>query len=334
MNKDKLLIVIYFLLISYACVSQSKKINGISFVASPQKITQKHIYPLKKVSANYVALMPFGFIKDLATPKIVSNSKRQWFGETTEGIKQYANQFKKEGIQLMIKPQIWVWGGKYTGYISMTSEENWKQLETSYTEFILMYARLAQEINAEIFSIGTELEKFVQQRPYFWKSLITKIRKVYKGKVTYAANWDEYKRVTFWNQLDYIGVDAYFPLSEKKSPTVEQLEIGWGTHKSELKRVQKTYKKPILFTEYGYRSIDYATKEPWDSKHVKGSVNLQAQANGLQAIYNQFWNEDWFAGGFLWKWFLKHEAAGGKENNRFTLQNKPAEALIKKLYAN
>ena len=61
------------------------------------------------------------------------------------------------------------------------------------------------------------MEKFVLNRPKFWNELILKIKKLYKGKLTYAANWDEYKRIHFWNVLDYIGVDAYFPLTDKKS---------------------------------------------------------------------------------------------------------------------
>ncbi len=171
----------------------------------------------------------------------------------------------------------------------------------------------------------------VANRPAYWKTLIKKIREIYKGKLTYAANWDEFKRVSFWNELDYIGVDAYFPLSDKKTPTVADFENGWKTHKEEIKKIQKQFLKPILFTEFGYRSVDYAGKEPWDSKR-KETINLEAQTNGLQAIHNQFWNEEWFVGGFLWKWFHRHDSVGGENNNRFTPQNKPAEDLVKKLY--
>ena len=119
------------------------------------------------------------------------------------------------------------------------------------------------------------------------------------------------KRVTFWDQLDYIGVDAYFPLTDSKSPTVEDFESGWKPHKEQIQVIQSKFDKPVLFTEFGYRSIDYTGKEPWTSNRVEGSINLEAQTNGLQAIYNQFWTEEWFAGGFVWKWFLKHERVGG-----------------------
>ena len=320
-------------IVCLSCKSQTKKINGLSFVSSRDEINYKHVSPILKVSANYVALMPFGFIKDLSSPEIKHNTSNQWFGEKKKGIIQYGKEFQKNKVNLMIKPQIWVWRGEFTGNIAMKSEENWKVLEDSYSKFILTYAKVAQELNASVFCIGTELENFVSKRPVFWKELIKKIRAVYKGKLTYAANWDEYKRVSFWNELDYIGIDAYFPLSDKKLPTIEDFEKGWKVHKEEINRVRNSIHKPILFTEYGYRSVDFTGKEPWKSDKVIDSVNLDAQKNATQAIYNVFWKEDWFAGGFLWKWFHKHEQVGGENNNRFTPQNKPTEALIKKLYA-
>ena len=328
---------LFFLVLGFtfflSCNSQKKKINGLSFVASSEAINDQHIQPVKKASANYVSLMPFGFIRELSSPDVIYNTSRQWFGETRKGVKQYAESFKKEEISIMIKPQIWVWHGEFTGYIKMKSEEQWKQLEDSYSKFILEYASLAEEINASVFCIGTELEQFVMNRPEFWKKLIQDVRKIYSGKLTYAANWDEFKRVPFWTELDFIGVDAYFPLSEQKTPTVVEFEQGWQTHKTVIEDVQKKFDKPILFTEFGYRSVHYTGKEPWKSDRIDGSVDLEGQTNATQAIYNQFWKEDWFAGGFLWKWFHNHQKVGGENNNRFTPQNKPVEKLIQKLYA-
>lgn len=331
--KTRILLVFALVFLQISCTSQTKKINGLSFVASGDRIDATHTKPVIKAQSNYVALMPFGFIKKLSSPVIIHNTKRQWFGETEAGLIQYAKEFRKNNIKIMVKPHIWVWNGEFTGHIEMDSEENWKILEDSYTSFIITYAKSAQKLNAEILCIGTELEKFVLKRPDYWQKLIIEIRKIYKGKLTYAANWDEFKRVPFWGELDFIGVDAYFPLSDKKTPTVADFELGWKPYKDEIIRIQKQFNKPILFTEFGYRSVDFTGKKPWDSNRVEGNINLEAQVNGLQAIHNQFWKEDWFAGGFIWKWFHVHHKVGGKNNNRFTPQNKPAEELIKKLYA-
>ncbi|KAB8154394.1 glycoside hydrolase [Kordia sp. TARA_039_SRF] len=329
--KFRLLIVLFGLL-QFSCTSQSKKINGVSFVASRHVADQSHVNPVLEVNANYAAIMPFGFMRKLTTTEVIHNTDRQWFGETRKGAKQYAELLKKNGIKVMIKPQIWVWNGEFTGFIEMTSEVDWKAFEASYESFILEYASLAAEINAEMYCIGTELYKFVAARPAFWKELITKVKKIYKGKLTYAENWDSFEKVPFWEQLDFIGIDAYFPLSDEKIPSVESLQKGWQQHKTKIKTLSEKLARKILFTEYGYRSMDYTGKEPWDSNHKGKTLNLEAQKVALQALYNEFWKEEWFAGGFIWKWFIQDDKVGGASDDQFTPQNKPAEKIVRETY--
>ena len=328
----KIYLFILFALIFQINDLQAQKINGISFVASRDRVTQEHVDPVVKVAANYAAVMPFGFIRALDNPNVIYGTKRQWQGERREGAKVSIELLQSNGIQVMLKPQIWISRGEYTGYLKMETEENWKILEDSYLEFILEYAKLAEETNVAIFSIGTELEQFVVNRPDYWVELIKKVKSVYKGKLTYASNWDEYKRVPFWDEMDYVGVDAYFPLSEMQTPSVENVIDGWRWWKGELSAFSKLHDKKILFTEWGYRSVDFTAKEPWTSDHSVTTVNLEAQANTTKATFDALWNEDWFAGGFIWKWFIHHSRSGGSENNRFTHQNKPAEAVIKEYY--
>lgn len=324
---------LFVLLIMFSsCAAQKARINGLSFVAARDAIDESHTNPVVKVGANYTAIMPFGFIRELSHPEIVHNTDRQWFGETRAGGKQYIEELRKKNIKIMVKPQIWVWRGEFTGNIKMTSENDWKTLEDSYSSFILEYAELAQETKAEILCIGTELENFVKERPAYWHGLIKKIKTIYKGKLTYAANWDEFKRTPFWSDLDYIGVDAYFPVSDKQTPTVEDCKAGWQKHKSVIKSLSEKHSKPILFTEYGYRSMDYTGKEPWESDRNIKSLNFEGQANATQALFEEFWNEDWFAGGFVWKWFHAYDKVGGEKDNQFTPQNKPAEVVIQTFY--
>lgn len=325
----------FFIVVAFALQTtfiQAQKINGISFVASRDKVTQENVKPVVQVGANYAAVMPFGFIRSLDNPNVIYGTQRQWQGERREGAKVSIKLLQSNGIKIMLKPQIWISRGEYTGYLKMDSEEKWKTLEESYLKFILDYAALAQETNADIFSIGTELEQFVINRPNYWKELIKKVKAVYKGKLTYASNWDEYKRVPFWDQMDYVGVDAYFPLSEMQTPTVENVIDGWRWWKGELAAFSKLHDKKILFTEWGYRSVDFTAKEPWTSDRTLTTVNLEAQANTTKATFEALWKEDWFAGGFIWKWFIHHSRSGGSDNNRFTPQNKPAESVIKEYY--
>lgn len=325
--------VIILCFTSCMTVSQSKqKINGISFVASGDRVTQKNIAPVVKLNANYAAIMPFGYVKNLNHPTVVYDTDRQWFGESVTGVKQYIRELHKNNIQVMLKPQLWVSKGEFTGNINMTSEADWEELENTYENFILKFVTVAIEENVTMFCIGTELEQFVKYRPEFWQVLIKKIRAIYTGKLTYAANWDEYQYTPFWAALDYIGVDGYFPLSDEKTPEVTVLKAKWQPHKLVLKKYSDSLHKKVVFTEYGYRSVDYTAAKPWDVDYNKTSVNLQGQINATKALFSELWKEDWFAGGFVWKWFINHEKVGGTDNPRFTPQNKPVEAVIRAEY--
>ena len=309
-----------------------EKFNGVSFVASRESVAQEHVEELVKLNANYASVMPFGFIREMNTPEITFNTERQWFGETRQGAKQYIELLNKNNIQVMLKPQLWIWRGEFTGNLKMNSESEWLVLEKAYEAFILNNAELAAETKVPLFCIGTELEQFVHHRPKYWKNLIRKIKKIYKGKLTYAANWDEYSKTSFWQDLDYIGIDAYFPLSKEKTPTVEQLRSGWQKHKQKMAAFSESAKKPILFTEFGYRSANFTGLKPWEEDRNDTIVNLEAQTNATRAIMEEFWKEDWFAGGFVWKWFIHHKESGGPTDNRFTPQNKPAEKVLRTFY--
>jgi len=317
---------------AYCMDPAPQKINGVSFVGSREPAHQQHVDALTNIHADYAAVMPYGFVREPDRPEIIFDTDRQWYGETREGARQYIQLLKKNGIQVMLKPQLWIWRGLFTGELAMTSESDWKELEAEYSDFILTYASLAEETGVALFCIGTELGAFVKARPGYWKKLIASVRERYSGRITYAANWDEYLRVPFWRELDLIGIDAYFPLSEARDPGLEDLRNGWKHWKDEIQSLQEDVGIPVLFTEYGYRSMDYTAKKPWLVDRSEEGVNLQAQANAKRAIFEEFWKEDWFAGGFVWKWFIEHSRAGGHADNRFTPQNKPAQEVIRDYY--
>jgi len=323
----------FILWLVLSCINiQAQRLNGISLVASTEILDQPAVDPVLEVGATHVAVMPFGFVRSLSHPEVIYNTSRQWHGETLDGASQYIDVLHNNGLRVMLKPQLWIWRGEFTGHLEMESEAAWKEFETGYRRFILDYAQLAAQKEVALFCIGTELENFIVIRPKYWQQLINEIREIYKGPITYAANWDEYKRVPFWAELDYIGIDAYFPVSELKTPTEQDARAGWDRWKEEMSSVSRLSQRPVLFTEYGYRSMDFAGKEPWLASRGEQKVNLDAQAHLLTALYEELWDEPWFAGGFLWKWFLEHDRSGGPDNDRFTPQNKPATLVVQYYY--
>ncbi len=313
-------------------LASEPKINGISFVASRDKTEQQHIAPLVQTFANYAAVMPYAYVSNGEPPTVIFNSERQWYGERVEGVKGVIKQLKSNNIKTMLKPHLWLRRGAYTGHLRFSTEQEWQAFEQAYSRYILTYAKIAADEKVDIFCIGTELEAFVKQRPKYWQSLIAKVKSIYSGKLTYAANWDEYKRVPFWAQLDYIGVDGYFPLSEKLTPSIDNILQGWQKWKPELAEVSQRHKRPILFTEWGFRSVDHTAKEPWNHSKELTATNLLAQAHAIEGTLISLWSEPWFAGGFIWKWFTYHDRAGGELDNRFTPQNKPSELILREFF--
>ncbi|WP_339687561.1 glycoside hydrolase [uncultured Nonlabens sp.] len=307
------------------------KINGISFVATRDSIDHTAITPVKNYNANYAAIIPYAWMKSLEQPQVNYEENRGWWGEKPHGVASTANHMKDQGIEVLLKPQIWIGRGDYTGNIKLESEEAWKVLEDSYTDYIMRFVHIAAKEKVGMFCIGTELDSFVKERPAYWLQLIKNIRKVYSGKLTYAANWDNYKHVTFWNDLDYVGVDAYFPLSDEKTPNAATLQQNWKKWKDEMKGVSKKYGKKILFSEYGYISADYAGKEPWKNAGEDRAVNEEAQQVLLQGLYDNVWQEEWMAGGFIWKHHAEKSRRRGYEK-LFTPQGKKAQVTVTEAY--
>ena len=322
----KICIAAIFYLVALVSNAQTK-INGLSFVASNNPISIEAIEPVLNLNANWVAVMPFGFLKSEQNTEIIYNSKRQWWGETKVGVAKTIQAFHNHKIKVMLKPQIWIPNGGFTGNINMKSEADWIVFEKNYEHFILDYAQLAADNNVAIFCVGTELHNFVLIRSSFWQKLLIKIKTIFKGKITYAENWDTFEKVPFLAALDYIGIDAYFPLSSEKSPSLKTLINAWKPIKKRIKQLSNRYNKPVLFTEFGYQSKDFATAKPWDHS-TDQKINLELQSVGLQSFFMQFWHEKWCSGGFLWKWYDSNEAAGGLSNTDYTVQNKPAQDLV------
>ena len=101
-----------------------------------------------------------------------------------------------------------------------------------------------------------------------WKKLIGQIRTVYTGQLTYASNFDNYHNIAFWEDLDVMGINAYFKLRklEEETELRERLHYSWDTTFVGIDRLQKKLKikKPVLFTELGYINRKNCTVMPWE----------------------------------------------------------------------
>ena len=306
-----------------------EKMNGISFEGPPMAVGIEAFDPVQQVNANWVSIMPFG-IGSGNTPDF-NYGTGTWWGETWEGVALTTQMAHDKGMKVMIKPHLWFWNGTWQGHLTFGSEAEWQQFEDNYRTYVLSYAEIADSMQAEAFCIGVELRTFVAERPQFFADLITEVRAVYDGPLTYAANWDDYRVFPHWDQLDMIGVDAYFPLSAEIEPTIEQMKTGYEPHLAILRHFADSTQKQIVFTEFGFRSMDQNCFEPWNTGSGN-PVNELNQSRAYEATFQMLWPEEWFGGGFAWKWEADHANAGGPANNDFTPQNKAAESVIAGYY--
>lgn len=314
--------------------------RGVSWVAGGE-VAAGALDPLVRANVDWIVQTPFGWQQDHDKSRLdlVTDGRILW-GERDAGLAATTRYARDRGIRTLLKPHLWLrnrTGGKWRTDIAMVDEAEWEAWFSNYRRFILHYAELAQDNDIPILCVGTELHATTLQRPNDWRRLIREVREVYDGELTYAANWyKEFEEISFWNELDYIGIQAYFPLSEDESPDVDALVEGWQPHLAAIERVRRRVNKPVIFTEIGYRSMPDAAIRPWEWPErqpvTERTVDPGTQAACYEAFFQVFWEKPWFAGAYFWKWFPDHESEGGREDADFTPQRKPAQDVMARWY--
>jgi hypothetical protein len=310
------------------------KFKGLSFVAPPRPFSKTPMMDVKAVNATWIAVIPYGYTK-MGEPHVhySASDNDQWWGETQKGVRITLDSAHQAGLNVMLKPQVYVPHG-WTGSLDYATDADWEKWENDYEKYLMQFVNIAAEKHVAMVCVGTEFKIGVVKREKFWRSLIAKVRAVYKGKLTYAANWDEYPQIPFWDALDYAGINAYFPLVQKVTPSVSELLEAWKPHHEAITKFYTKVKKPILFTEFGYLSADGCAYNSWEvEKRIhETNINEQAQANAFDGLFATFWKEEWWGGGFLWKWFPEGMGHEGYPAKDYTPQGKTSEKVLKKWY--
>ncbi|MFT5860519.1 MAG: hypothetical protein ACI865_002632 [Flavobacteriaceae bacterium] len=312
-------------------VAVSTKIAGANLENPGRKIQDGGLDDLLDANVGWVAIIPYGYTERGDSKVQFNYNGDQWWGESLEGTIGLIEIAQKAGLKTMIKPHVWVVGDGWPGDFKLNSDKRWKEWEVSYHTYIMEHAKVADSLNVDLFCIGTEYRKAVVARKDFWVQLIKDVREVYSGKLTYASNWDNYEAVTFWKDLDFIGIDTYFPLSEKKDLSIDELVGNWEPISNDLKLFSEKYDRRIIFTEYGFKSVDYASAPLYKVDKDSLKPNMNNQVVGYNAFFQTVWQQDWMAGGFFWKWHVIGKK-GGLDNTRYTPQGKPALDVIRDWY--
>jgi len=299
----------------------------------------------------WIALVVFEYQSTSTSSDIGANTTGRnpltggvWSTTSTEAdVREGIRQARLQQMHVMLKPHLDLYSGEWRAMVRPDTQGNWFR---SYTAMILRYARLASELNVELLCIGTEF--VVATQPAYtqsWLALADSVRRYYGGRLTYAANWNgasaagitqpEFEQVEFWDRLDYIGIDAYYPLTNSIGDPVPRLETAKSrmqTPMQEIGAVASRWRKPVVVTEVGIQSVRGALASPWDFSLGKaaGAVpDNSVQELYYRAIVETIGDQSWCAGIFWWNW---DSVPSSYEATDYTPRRKPAARILQEWY--
>jgi hypothetical protein len=299
--------------------------KGMSYVSWPPNFdsanSNESLRLLSLTNTEWVAICVFWYQDNLSSTRIYPSYNTP----SSSSVVKVISRVHELGMKVMLKPMVDPLNGGWRGQISPST--TWFQ---SYANFINFWANFSQKYGVDLLCVGCEFSAN-DVATASWENITSGVRELYSGPITYAANWDHYQNLHWWDSLDYVGIDAYFPLTNITDPTVEQLKAGWSPWISVMASWQATVNKPIIFTEIGYRSARGTNKAPWNYS-TPLPVDLQEQVDCYNATFQTFHHRNWFYGFYWWNWETS-PYAGGNSDAGYTPQNKPVQSLITSWYA-
>jgi hypothetical protein len=247
-------------------------------------------------------------------------------GETASdaSLRSIVRLARRTELKVFLKPHVDLVSGADRATVRPGDRPAWF---AAYTRFIGHYAELAEELGVERFCVGTELAGTSRDRRG-WTEVVAAVRKRYRGPLVYAANFDEYRKVAFWSELDLIGIDAYWPLGDTPSDDVRKLRARWRPIAAELARFSRRTDRRILFTEAGYTSQHGCTTAPY-SWTVSKRPDEAEQAAAYRALLDTFGEKSWWAGVCWWMWDDWPDSGETDARLAYTPHGKAAEQVLR-----
>lgn len=244
------------------------------------------------------------------------------------------------GMKVFLKPMLDIQDGTWRANILPDDADAWF---SNYTNFIGTFADMAEAKAVELFSIGCEMNRMeAAENTGRWTDLIADVRARYDGPVTYSANWNEggigggYEILPWWEQVDYVGIDAYFPVTAATNPTLAQMQTAWTNRADQIEAWRVTRgltDKQVIFTEAGLSSYDGSNITPYalvsDSPNPGAPADELEQANGYEALLSVMSQRDWWDGAFWWNWETNPNSSF---QTSFTPQHKLAQDVLAAYY--
>lgn len=280
------------------------------------------------MGVNAVSLQPYGFLRQPDRPVLSWRTD-----ESDEAVDQATYAARRAGLQVTLKPQLWLAGRRWSGEITFATTADWAAWWAQYRQWILHYARLAELNGTALFVVGTELggtTGIEQGQEQAWRRLIADVRRVYRGPLTYAAHWGrEFGTLPFWDALDFLGLNFYYPLAPEADGRAPSAAVAERLAQT-IEQAHRRWNKPVLFTEVGFPSASGAAREPW-KENPSDAADPEQQALCYELVFRTFYHRPWLAGFYWWKW-PSTGRGGGPADRSYMPLNKPAADVIAQWY--
>lgn len=289
---------------------------------------------LGRRGVNWISITPFGRIWSLTSTEIRMDFEAP-YGDNRAAVAEMVRQAHARGIRVLVIPHLWVETEGWRGEIDPGSPAGWAAYHESYRRFVTAWARDAAEAGADAFSIGVECKSWSGRFGGVWRALIDEVRAVFPGLLTYSANWDEADDVLFWDQLDLVGVNAFYPLAAEDGASFEQYVEGALRARDSVATLAGILEMPVWFVEVGYTTRSNAAVRPWlwPDDMTEVVVDEREQARALLASFRGFLPDPWFAGFFVWRYYADLDDVSQEAIWGFSPHGKRAEPLLTRVFA-
>jgi hypothetical protein len=282
---------------------------------------------IRRMGGNWVSITPFGRVYGLE-PSGISLSFEAPFAKNKLAVQKAVAQAHAEGLRVMLVPHLWVETGQWRGDINPKTDADWKRWAKAYADFAVTWAQIAESSQVDMFAVGVELRRWVttsHASDFF--PVIARIRKAYRGPLTYAANWDDVHDTVIWAELDVIGINAFYPLADQERATDAALASGAERIVEQTRSLAARWGKPVLFTEFGYTTRSDPFVRPWEwPEHLANvTVDEADQARAYRALLGAMIPEPWFVGVFVWRLYADPSDVSQEPEWGFSPRGKRAE---------
>jgi hypothetical protein len=285
----------------------------------------------RQMGATWVAITPFGRVGDLSA-RGVDPTFEAPVERNRRDVERAVDMAHARGLRVLLVPQLWVESGGWRGEIEPGSDAAWVRWAEAYGRFIRGWAQVAEATHAEMFSAGVELRSWVTgSHAASFARVLHDVRRLYRGLVTYSANWDDVDQTVILGDLDVIGVNAFYPLADESGqPEVRLLERA-VTIRDKVHKLAQSWDKPVLFTEMGYTTRADPAVRPWQWPDAMSNVKVDeaAQAAAYRALIAPELDEPDFAGFFVWRLYADPDDTSQEAPWGFSPRGKLAELIVR-----